>query len=126
MELVNSILCIPEIWEEVAPEGVEPFETPYIPSCTYFLVNETEAVIIFHPFRDGTKIHPNFPKKHRGKIAYKAIEASCQEMFDRGYSSIYCEISVELKNVVHAAKHLGFKLLESGDRELFVRRRLDS
>ena len=126
MDIVNSILCEPDIWSKVAPEGVEPFETPYVPCCTYFLVNDTEGVIVFHPFRDGVKIHPNFPVKYRGKSAYEAIDACVLEMFDRGYDCIYAEIAVELRNVVHAAKHLGFRLLESGDRELFIRRRLDS
>ena len=126
MDIVNSILRVPEIWSDVAPKGVSYFEAPYVRDCTYFLVNRTESVIIYHPFLDGVKIHPNFPKKYRGKAAYQAIEESVIEMFSRGNSSIYAEIDVELKHVNHAARFLGFKLLESGKRNIYVRRRLNS
>ena len=127
MDLVNSILRVPEIWSAVSDEHTSiPFDTPYVRGCTYFLVNEVDGVIIFNPFRDGVEIHPNILPLKRGKDAYQAIEDSIQEMFKRGHSSIYAQIAVELKNVIQAAKHSGFRLLESSDREIFIRRRLNS
>ena len=126
MDIVNSILSHPDIWSSIAPMGVEPFEVAYIPGVIYLLVNDGDGIIAFHPFRDGMKIHPNFPKKNRGKLAYLAVEDACQMMFRSGYVSLYAEIDRSLTHVVRFAKNLGFNLLESGDRDVFIRRKLDS
>lgn len=122
MSVVNSILQRPEIWEQIS--DLPLFDVPYDPSCMYFLMDG--GVIIFHPYSDGLKIHPNVLPEKRGKNAYKAVEESIREMFDRGYKSIYCEIPVELKHVIRFAKTLGFRLLMTGERKVFVRRKLDS
>jgi len=122
MEVVNSILAHPSIWPEIS--DVPLFDVPYHPDCVYFLMDG--GVIIFHPFKDGMKIHPNVLPEKRGKAAYEAVEASIQEMFSRGYHSIYCEIALELRHIIRFAKDLGFRLLERGDRDVMVRRRMDS
>ncbi len=114
MTLVNPILY--EIWDEVWPD-TDKFDVPYRQECTYFLGGT--GVVIFHPFRDGVKIHPNFIL--RGKRAYEVIEAAVQEMFRRGHNSIYAEIDVNLRHVQHAAAHLGFERLEAGKRILYRR-----
>lgn len=124
MDVVNEILSVPEIWEAIS-DGIPLFEMPYMPDVTYFLVNERDGVIIFHPFRDGVKIHPNIVPEKRGRLAYQAVEAACQEMH-KIYRNIYAEIAPELVHIIRFAKHLGFRHLQSGDRELLVRRRLDS
>ena len=126
MEMVNSILSDPGIWPHIAPEGMEPFDTPYMPGLIYFLVNETDGVIVFHPFGDGLKIHPNIVPSKRGKLAYIAVEESIQRMFDSGWSSIYCEIPVRFKHVMWFAKALGFKSMNTDDPQLLVRYKLDS
>ena len=125
MERVNAILSHPDIWRDVAPNGWAVFDLPYDPNCLYFMVNGYEGVIVFHPFRDGLKIHPNILPEFRGKGAYRAIEESCQAVFGQ-VRNIYAEIGVELRHVTLCARHLGFKLLERGDRGLYVRRKLDS
>jgi hypothetical protein len=125
MEIVNSILTHPDIWSDISPTGVEPFDIPYHAECLYFLFNDMSGVIIFHPFLDGMKIHPNIIAKERGKLAYEAVEASIQVVL-KDYQSVYAEIDVELKHVIRFAKTLGFKWIESSDRELFVRHKLDS
>lgn len=122
MEMVNSILH--KVWTEIA-EG-EPFDVPPIFGVAYYLVNDGDGVICFHPFRDGLKIHPTILPEKRGKLAYQAIEESIQQAFEHGWTSIYAEIPTRLKHVIRFAKDLGFNLLESGERDLFVRRRLDS
>ena len=124
MDLVNSILRHKDIWSDIS-DGMPAFDTPYVPGVIYFLVNETDGVILFHPFRDGLKLHPNFPKKYRGKVAYDAIESAIQSVI-KDYQTIYCEIDVELKHIIRCARHLGFNHLESGDRLLLVRRHLDT
>lgn len=126
MDLVNSIIRHPDIWCEVAPKDVQPFDAPYMPSLLYFLVNETDGVIIFHQFRDGVKIHPNIIPAKRGKLAYKAVEDSIQEVFKMGHMHVYAEIDRSLTHVIRFAKTLGFALLESNQRDLFIRRNLDS
>jgi hypothetical protein len=114
MTLVNPILYT--LWDEVWPE-TDRFDVPYRPECTYFLGGT--GVVIFHPFRDGVKIHPNFIL--RGKRAYEVIEDSIQEMFSRGHTTIYAEIDVNLRHVRHAAAHLGFTCMEAGERMLYRR-----
>lgn len=126
MDMVNSILSHPDIWPEIAPEGVEPFDVAYMPDVLYFLMNEADGVVIFHPFRDAVKIHPNILPKRRGKFAYQAVDEAINEMFARGFDTIYAEIDPKLKHVVSFAKRLGFRLIERGKRDIFVRRHLDS
>ena len=124
MDIVNSILSHPSIWPEIS--DVEPFDVAYMPDVLYFLMNEADGVVIFHPFRDGCKIHPNVIPEKRGKAAYKAVDDACKEMFSRGYPCIYAEIDRKLVHVIRFAKALGFNVLESNDRDLLVRRKLDS
>lgn len=122
MDIVTTILWTPEIWDAISVEGTEKFHVPYQDDCMYYLVNDTQGVVIFHPFKDGLKIHPNFPKKHRGKVAYKAIEQSIQDVFRQGCGVVYAEVEPELKHVIWCAKALGFKSMDG----LLVRRKLDS
>ena len=125
MDLVNSILRDPGIWYDIAPQGVEPFDSTYSTGLVYFLVNETDGVIIYHPFRDGMKIHPNIIPGKRGKKTFDAIEQSIQRVLEY-YHCIYAEIDPALRHVTWLARHLGFTLLEHNDRDLFVRRKYDS
>lgn len=122
MDIVNSILSIPDVWQDIAPRDVEPFDVPYDSNTVYFLVNDADGVIIYHPFRDGWKIHPNFTPRKRGKKAFQAIEQSIQAMFECGEHVIYAEIDRGLPHVIWAAHYFGFKRIESNDRDLFVRR----
>ena len=128
MAFVNSIIGLPEIWESLS--DLQIFDLPYDSDCVYFMANQGEGVIIFHPFLDGMKIHPNFPRRYRGKKANQAIEESVQKVFSMGYRSIYAEIDVELVHVVRLARQLGFKAFTTPlwvtDRVLLVRHRLDS
>ena len=126
MEQVNMVLSHPDIWMDIAPVNSVPFDAPYLPNVVYFMVNDSDGVIMFHPFRDGVKIHPNILPSKRGRIAYIAVEEACQSMFDAGHMSIYAEIDRKLRHVTLFARRLGFRLLESGDRDLFIRRRLNS
>ena len=126
MDMVNSILQHPDIWRDIAPEGIEPFDPPYLPSVLYFIVNDGDGVITFHAFRDGLLIHPNILPSKRGKLAYDAVEESIQMVFEAGWSCIYAEIYPKLRHVVMFARTLGFRLLESGKRDLFIRRLLNS
>ena len=123
-DLVNSILSDPVIWEAISP--VPYFESPHLPECLYFMVNEGDGVIIAHPFRDSLKLHPNILPKYRGRIGYQAIEDTCQELFAMGYPCIYVEIDRSLRHIALCARQLGFKLLESNERDIFIRRNLDS
>ena len=126
MDAVNQVLTHPDIWKDIAPAGQIPFDAPYLPYVQYFLVNDDDGVIMFHQFRDGLKIHPNFLPSKRGRLAYIAVEESIQCMFNAGHQCIYAEIDPKLRHVVMFARQLGFRLLESGDRDLFIRRNLDS
>lgn len=126
MDIVNEIFAIPEIWDAIAPEGEDQFDIPYDPEIVHFLVNDRDGVISFHSFRDGVKIHPAIVPSKRGKIAYEAVEAACVEMHARGYRNIYAEIDRSLRHVIRFAKQLGFRHLASRDRDLLVRRKLDS
>ena len=125
MDIVNSILSHPDIWPEISPD-IPPFDVAYMPDVLYFLMNEADGVVIFHSFRDSVKIHPNVLPKYRGKAAYEAVNEAIEEMFSRGYPCIYAEIDRKLTHVIRFAKALGFNLLESNDRDLLVRRNLDS
>lgn len=125
MELVNDIFHHPDIWQDIVPAGVSVFDVPYMPGVVYFLVNHTEGVIAFHPFMDGVKIHPNILPINRGKKAYQAVEESIVFML-KEHRNIYAEISAELKHVIRFAKHLQFKVIDTGDRVLLIRRRMDS
>jgi len=126
MDIVNSILQHPDIWRQISPKDIESFDMLYLPSVLYFIVNDGDGVITAHPFRDGCKVHPNFPMNRRGKVAYDAVEEVCQELFKIGYISIYAEIDRKLRHVTMFARALGFRLLESNDRDLFIRRNLCS
>ncbi len=123
MRLVNEILMNPLIWQDIAPKGVDPSElfSVAIPGALYFMVNQGDGVIIYHPFRDGMKIHPNFLLEKRGGLAYKAIEQSIQKIFSFGYQNIYAEIEVRLRHVRFTAVGLQFQLIEKGDRYLYQR-----
>lgn len=126
MAIVNSILQHPDIWKDIAPEGVVPFDICAVPGVVHFLVNDGNGVISFQQFRDGVKIHPNIVPSKRGKRAYAAIEESIQLAFESGCPCIYAEIEPRLKHVSMLARKLGFNLLESGERDLFIKRKLDS
>ena len=126
MDAVNLVLTHPDVWKDIAPEDMDPFDTSYLPGMVYFLVNDGDGVIMFHAFKDGLKIHPNILPSKRGRLAYIAVEESIQSMFDAGHQCIYAEIDRRLRHVVMFARQLGFRLLESGDRDLFIRRRLHS
>lgn len=126
MDAINSILHHPDIWRDIAPDGCASFDMPYCPDVLYYLINDGDGVITFHPFREGLKIHPNVLPSKRGKLAYIAVEESIQLMFDQGCPSIYAEIDPKLRHVVMFARQLAFRLLESGNRDLFIRRNLDS
>ena len=125
MELVNSILRDPGIWPNISG-GMAEFDTPYLPECLYFLVNECDGVIIFDPFANGLRIHPNILPEKRGKLAYQAVEESIQAVFEMGYVNIYAQIDVELRHIIRFAKDLGFKVLATGPKVLLVRRKMDS
>ena len=60
MDVVNQVLTHPEIWKDIAPEGVEPFNAPYRPDVVYLMADKGDGVITFHRYKDGLKIHPNF------------------------------------------------------------------
>lgn len=122
---MNKILTDDDVWPAIAPKGVGPFQSMKLPEALYFLVNDGDGVIIYHPFRDGVKIHPNFLLEKRGGLAYKAIQESVQAIFEHGYSSIYAEIDKALRHVRFTAVSLQFTLLEKGSRYLYVRRRLN-
>lgn len=126
MQAVNQVLTHPDIWKDIAPEYVQPFDTPYLPGVVYFLMNDDDGVIMFSVFRDGFKIHPNILPSKRGRLAYIAVEESIQCMFNAGHQCIYAEIDPKLRHVTLFARQLGFRLLESGDRDLFIRRKLNS
>ena len=126
MDQVNMILTHPDIWKDIAPDSMAPFNVPYVSDVVYFIVNDGDGVIVFHGFRDGLKIHPNILPSKRGRLAYIAVEESIQCMFDKGCACIYAEIDPQLRHVTLFARQLGFRLLESGDRNLFIRRRLHS
>ncbi len=126
MDVVNSILTHPDIWKDIAPIGVDPFDSPYRADVLYYLVNGGDGVITFHRYRDGLKCHPNILPSKRGKQAFIAIEESIKLMFNLGCQSIYAEIDPRLRHVTLAAMRLGFNLLEPGDRNLFIRRKLNS
>jgi len=126
MVAVNMVLTHPDIWKDIAPEHPAPFDTPYLLGVTYFLVNDGDGVIMFHEFRDGLKIHPNILPSKRGRLAYIAVEDAIQCMFDEGCPCIYAEIDQQLRHVVMFARQLGYRLLDSGIKDLFIRRRLHS
>ncbi len=126
MDAVNQVLTHPDIWKDIAPDFVSPFDTPHLPGVMYFMVNDGDGVIMFHGFREGLKIHPNILPSKRGRLAYIAVEESICCMFDNGWPCIYAEIDPKLRHVTLFARQLGFRLLESGDRDLFIRRRLHS
>ena len=126
IDAINQVLTHPDIWKDIAPQDLMPFDTPYLPNVLYFLVNDGDGVIIFHPFREGLKIHPSILPSKRGRLGYIAVEESIQRVFDEGYACIYAEIEPQLRHVTLFARQLGFRLLESGDRDLFIRRNLDS
>ena len=123
MDIVNSILQHPDIWRDIAPEGIEPFDPPYLPNVLYFVVNDGDGVITFHAFRDGLMIHPNILPSKRGKLAYDAVEEAIQMVFENGWTCIYAEIDPKLKHVTLFARTLGFRLF---DDNLFIRRSLNS
>lgn len=126
MELVNSILSHPDIWTDIAPIGIDPFDTPYMPECLYFLVNDADGVIIYHPFFDGLKIHPNIVPEKRGKAAFEAVEESIQAVFGMGCKNVYAEIDPDLKHVIWFARQLDFSFCSYDGRNIYVRRDLDS
>lgn len=125
METINELLHDPDVWPAIAPVGVKPFDFGIVPGVLFYLVNDGDGAIMFHHFRDGWKIHTAFPIAKRGKLAYEAIEQSIQAMFADGWVNIYAEIDRDLRHVRHAAVALGFKLIERGERNLYVRRNLD-
>ena len=112
MHAVNRILMDDSVWPDIAPEEVLPFRSELMPEALYFMVNDGDGVIIYHPFRGGVKIHPNFLLEKRGGVAYKAIEESIQVMFEHGHTSIYAEIDPKLRHVRFTAVGLKFTLIE--------------
>lgn len=125
MAVVNCILQHPDIWRDIAPIGVEPFDAEYYDDILYFLFNWTDGVIIFEPFRDGMKIHPNIMPEKRGKKAFEAIEESIEAVFAMGCRAMYAEIDPLLRHVTWCAYRMGFKPIEQAERTLFVRHHYD-
>ncbi len=125
MDMVNSIFQHPDIWPVISPPNTALFDVSYEDGHIYHLVNDGDGIIFYHEFRDGMKIHPNILPNKRGKLAYEAVEESIQKVFELGYRSIYCEIAVELKHIIRFARALDFNWIESNDRELFIRCKLD-
>lgn len=125
MDIVNQVFQHPDIWKHIAPADIEPFDVPIMANCIYHLVNDGDGVIVYHWFRDGLKIHPSILPEKRGKMAYQAVEDSIQMVIDQCARTIYCEIDADLKHVIRFAKALKFRVIETGDRILLVRRKLD-
>jgi len=121
MVAVNRILMDDAVWPDIAPEGAPPVFMKELPEAIYFLVNRGDGVIIYHPFRDGMKIHPNFLLEKRGGTAYKGIQESIEAMFSWGYPILYAEIDRKLRHVRFTAVSLKFKLIEKSDRYLYQR-----
>lgn len=126
MDTVNSILQHPDIWADIAPRGTLPFDIGFVPGVMHHLVGDGDGVISYHLFRDGVKIHPNILPSKRGKQAYDAVEESIQMVFADAAQIIYCEIDPRLRHVIMFARALGFKWIEGGVREIYVRYKLDS
>lgn len=108
---LNQILHHPDIWPEISG-GVEPFYVEPLDDWEYVWCEG--GVIIFHPYRDGMKIHPNFLPDYRGKKAFEEIERTLQK-----YSRVYAEIDKDLRHVNWAARFMGFRLIETGERNLY-------
>ena len=112
---LDSILHHPAIWPKIAPEGIEPFSVE--PRENWVCWWADGGVIIFHPFRDGMKIHPNFLPGFRGRNAYEAIRQSVESL----HVPVYAEIDRESRHLRVTAMHLGFELIERNERDLFRR-----
>lgn len=112
---LDAVLHHPDIWPVIAPQGVEPFPVTLPDDCDVDW--RLGGVIVYHPFRDGLKIHPNFLPGCRGRSALGQIRQSLAQR----PGPIYAEIDRGLRHVRAFAVLSGFELIERGTRYLYRR-----
>lgn len=100
----EKVLLNPEIYDRISDDDCPLIlELPEMDYLGGFVDGELASVTIFHPFRDGMKIHFNVLKEYRSKADF-LLDASM--VYD---CPIYVEIPTLYPEVINYAKHHGFK-----------------
>lgn len=112
----KAVLCHPEIYDLISGDdspSAEEFEPPG--DCEYiggFVNGELMAVMVYHEFRDGVKLHIQVLPGYRESYAIEFGESGLSMGIDKDVP-IYADIPDMYSNVLRYAKSFGFEVIET-------------
>jgi hypothetical protein len=115
---IKAVLCNPAIYDCITTDrcpSAKDFEPPIDDSYLYvggYVGGEIVAIMVYHEFRDGTKLHIQILPEFRNKYA---IEFGGRALLFRGNKPLYAVISDLYPNVLEYAKSFGFDVIERLD-----------
>ena len=112
---IKAVLCNPAIYDCITTDDCPPvdeFEPPISDDYLYvggYVGGEIAAIMVYHEFRDGNKLHIQvLPEFRRGY----AQEFGERALLFRGNKPLYAIISDLYLNVLEYAKSFGFEVIE--------------
>lgn len=114
-EDVMRVISHPEIWPKISDDRIESpdkFDFGLIRNWVKLaghVGSDLIGVAFFHPFRDGTKFHPNVLPEYRRKYAYDFTMKSMESI----KGPFYVEIPDIYNGVQKFAKRCGFQFVSS-------------
>jgi hypothetical protein len=115
VEEVDSILRDPELFERIAEDGIEEYETPFDGyQCYLMIMHDDQAIGVWNLYPINTitlNIHCNILKEHRehSHEASLAILDWFVKECPKQYLKLNAEIPVIYPEVYHHTKKYGFK-----------------
>lgn len=114
-EEAKAILCRPDIYDTISDDDSPPASEFTPPDdCQYiggFAVGELIAVMIYHKFRDGEKLHIQILPEHRMNHAMEFGRLGLDIGKAKG-RPIYADIPDAYPNVLRYAQSFGFDIIE--------------
>jgi len=111
----KDILCRPEIYDTISDDDSPPANEFTPPDdCQYiggFAGGELVAVMIYHKFRDGEKLHIQVLEEHRMNHAMEFGKLGLDVGKAKG-RPIYADIPDAYPNVLKFAQSFGFDVIE--------------
>ncbi len=112
---IRAVLCNPAIYDCISSDSspsVEEFIPPISDDYLYvggYVEGKIIALMVYHTFRDGTKIHIQVIPEYRD--AY-GIEFGRKALLFKQKATLYAVIPDTYKNVLNYAESFGFKVIE--------------
>jgi len=111
-----KVLCHPEIYDVISDDNSIPADE-FEPSedCEYiggFIEDKLFAVMIYHEFRDGVKLHIQVLPEYREHLSIEFGRDGLEYGLSKNIP-IYCDIPKIYPNVKRYAESFGFEVIEA-------------